>query len=380
MNEDIRRKLSEDNFSNVNTITYTKANTISNNNIIVKNNIEENKNEINIEEDENKFLSLIHLFLKNFEANHITTEILENKMKSIFESFKGKSETTKEDFILPFYNLFIESMKVSQESDKQIIHSFFDDYIDYLKGNTNEFFGELIEIFENLIDYTPLENNEQLLSALTFSLQNYKTNLEDKLKEFDKEGTYLITFDIFRKILNDLNISLNDDLMEFLLYKMKSSVKMENHSIFDLNYNIILELLNKIIKIEEDEKIIEKANENNEEEDEKYCDNLSNQISEKLSEFKNNMIKENTDLEKACKDKVKTIINDENNFEVIEKDDFFDIMEKYGVIVNEEIKENIYKLFLNDAPICTNKGAIMMMDFKKLNKLFLNDYYSEENK
>ena len=302
----------------------------------------------------------------------MTTEILDNKLKDIFQSFDGKVEVTKEEFILPFYNLFIESMKVTQETDKEIIQTFFNDYIDNLKGNINEFYNELITIFENVIDYSSLDINDQLLDALAISLQKYKNDLEKRLKEDDKEGTNIITYDIFRNIINDLNIPLNDDLMEYLIYKMKSMVP-EGRSIFDLNYKIILELLSRDIheSIEEEK--------NNEEEDEKESDDLSKQISNKLSDFKNNMIKENTDLEKVFKDKVQTFKDEQNDYEVIEKNVFFEMMEKYDVTVNEEIKETIYKLFINESPICTNNGSVMMMDFKKLKQLFLNDYYSEEN-
>ena len=89
------------------------------------------------------------------------------------------------------------------------------------------------------------------------------------------------------------------------------------------------------------------------------------------------MLKDNTDLENACKDKVQTFNNDDQNYEVISKDDFFEIMKKYEVICDEEIKDTIYRLFINEDPICTNSGQLMMMDFQKLKNLFINDYYSE---
>ena len=89
------------------------------------------------------------------------------------------------------------------------------------------------------------------------------------------------------------------------------------------------------------------------------------------------MLRENTDLENVCKDKVQIYNSDGKINEVIEKKDFFEIMEKYGVTCDEEIKENIYRLFINEDPVCTNSGTIMMMNFEKLRNLFLNDHYSE---
>ena len=375
INDDIKTKISEDNFSNANTNTYTKANTNTNNiNNNNNNNINNNlENEQIIDEmDETNYLILIHLFLKNFEANHITVEIVENKMQDIIKSFEGKSEATKEDFLEPFYNLFIESMKVTLESDKQVVKLFLSNYLDNTNGNTNEFYNDLNGIFSNLVDYSTIENNEnitELLNVIGLNLKRYKKDLEKKLKEEDKTNSNLITFDIFRKIVNELNINLNEDLMELLIYKMKSAVP-ENHSIFDLNYSIMLDLLNKDLDIdnikEEDEKNYDSAENEN--------DDLSKKISDKLSEFKNNMIKNNTDLEKLFIDKIQKFTDDErNDMEVIEKDTFFEGMENMGVTLNDEIKETIYKLFISEDPICTNNGAVMMMDFKKLKNLFIYD-------
>ena len=379
INDDIKTKISEDNFSSANTNTYTKANTNANNINSNNNNINNNlENEQIIGEmDETNYLILIHLFLKNFEANHITVEIVENKMQDIIKSFEGKSEATKEDFLEPFYNLFIESMKVTLESDKQVVKLFLSNYLDNTNGNTNEFYNDLNGIFSNLVDYSTIESNEnitELLNVIGLNLKRYKKDLEKKLKEEDKTNSNLITFDIFRKIVNELNINLNEDLMELLIYKMKSAVP-ENHSIFDLNYSIMLDLLNKDLDIdninEEDEKNYDSAENEN--------DDLSKKISDKLSEFKNNMIKNNTDLEKLFIDKIQKFTDDERKeMEVIEKDTFFEGMENMGVTLNDEIKETIYKLFISEDPICTNNGAVMMMDFKKLKNLFVYDY-NEDN-
>ena len=379
INDDIKTKTSEDNFSSPNTNTYTKANTNTNNINSNNNNINNNlENEQIIGEmDETNYLILIHLFLKNFEANHITVEIVENKMQDIIKSFEGKSEATKEDFLEPFYNLFIESMKVTLESDKQVVKLFLSNYLDNTNGNTNEFYNDLNGIFSNLVDYSTIESNEnitELLNVIGLNLKRYKKDLEKKLKEEDKTNSNLITFDIFRKIVNELNINLNEDLMELLIYKMKSAVP-ENHSIFDLNYSIMLDLLNKDLDIdninEEDEKNYDSAENEN--------DDLSKKISDKLSEFKNNMIKNNTDLEKLFIDKIQKFTDDERKeMEVIEKDTFFEGMENMGVTLNDEIKETIYKLFISEDPICTNNGAVMMMDFKKLKNLFVYDY-NEDN-
>ena len=57
---------------------------------------------------------------------------------------------------------------------------------------------------------------------------------------------------------------------------------------------------------------------------------------------------------------------------------FFEIMKINGIEFDEEIKEEIYKLFKNEDPSCTNKGKIMMMDYKRLKDLFQRGIYSSQ--
>ena len=329
--------------------------------IVESNNYEEE------EENENKDIPLIHIFLKNFEANNITSTKLEEKLTNIQKLFEGKEELNKNEFLSPFINLFIESMNVTQENEKEIIIEFFNEYIDNLNGNTLDFFNGLIKIFQNLNDYTNFENNEDILNVLSFNLKNYQPNLENELKQNDinqnnndndnDNNVHFITFEIFQKIVNDLNIELSDENMEYLLYKMKKEVP-EKSSIFILGYDFILNLLKRDIP----EKF--------------FKSNVDEELNNKLSDFKYNMLNDNKDLEKVFEDKVKKINSNNKTFEVVEKDVFFEMMEKYGVVVSDKIKDIIYKVFINDEPCCTNNGAVQMLDFNKLKNLFLNDYYS----
>jgi hypothetical protein len=337
--EELKTKFSDDNFSNTNTKSKT--------NNILYNNYNSNSN---FDEDD-EIKSLFHAFLKNFEANHITFEIVDLEMKNITKSFEGKKESTKEEFLEPFINLFLKNMKVTKEEDKQIVISCFDSLINSLKGDTNEFLNRLMNILENLVDYSMPEYDE-LLMSLAYFLQKNKFELEQRLKEENKDG--LINFDIFAKIVKDIDLQLDDRLMEYLFYKMKSSVP-ENHSIFDLNPQIITDCLN--MKIPEDFVYHD-------------IDEMSKKINDKLTDFSDKMKEEQKDLEKVYEDKVKTFNVNDKEYECIEKDIFFDVMEKYGITLEEEIKNKIYEFFIVDEPTCTDEGKVMMMDFSKLKTLF----------
>ena len=316
---------------------------------------------------ENQLLALLHTFVKNLEANHVTKEQLISKIKQISLLFENKEEATKEEFIEPFTNLFIESMKVTQSSDIQLINEFFNNFIDDMEGDTNRFFLELMDIFENIVDYTLVENEEEVLNAIAMELQLYKDNLKLKLQNHENN---LITFDYLRKIIEELNISLSDDYTEFLIYKMKEKVP-ENHSIFDLNYTIILDLLDKDINNnininnDKEEKKIDEENESKENFEE---EEMNIQMSNKLSELKQALKENNTTFNDECKEKMK-IFEDENKNKIngINKDDFFDLMKKYNIDIEEKVKDAIFDLFKLDSDVLLkSESEFFLLDYDKL--------------
>ena len=350
--------------------------------------------EYNIQEQqakETQLLAILHTFVKNIEANHITKETLINKIKEISLLFENKEEAAKEEFIEPFINLFIESMKVTQSSDIQLINEFFNNFIDDMEGDTNRFFLELIDIFENIVDYTLVENEEEVLNAISMELQPYKEELKLKL---EKNENNIITFDNLRQIIEELNISLSDDYTEFLIYKMKEKVP-ENSSIFDLNYKIILDLLdrntnninnnvennvennieNNVNKEQEEKNIKEEEKENgneneneNESKDNYDEDEMNIQMSNKLTELKQALKINNTNLEEECKDNI-TVIEDENNKKIngINKDIFFGLMEKYNIEIEEKVKEAIFDLFkIENDILVKSESELFLLDFDKL--------------
>ena len=361
LNDKIKEKSEEKNLNNNldynheerNSFTNTKTKPFSNEN-----------NNVNMNEIENLFLSL---FVKNLEAKNITTEIIVNKIIEINNSFEGKNNISTEEFVTPFENMLIETMKIKQEEDKQQIKNFLNNFLNFLQNNMNEFIKKLIDEFENIINYDSFKNKEEYLNSLAFNLQKIKNQLIEKLKEIDSNNTNLINFQSFQKILSDLGNPLRMELLDFLLYIMKKNTD-ENSSMFDFNYNIILELLERKLPDDFEDNI-----------NEGESDEMSQLISNKLSEFKYNMEQNNTNLEKVCEDKIQKYEVNNKNLEVIDKNDFFELMEKYKVSLNEQIKNIIYKLFLVEDTVATKNGRVQVMDFVKLRNLFLNNYYEEEN-
>ena len=291
--------------------TATNANTNTLNNPKKLQSIEEKKQEE--EEEDNQLLSLLHVFVKNIEAQGITKEQISKKIEDICKIFEDKKETTKEEFIEPFSKMLIEAMKITQENDIEIVNSFLNEFIDSLNGETIMFFNivnGLVEVFDNVKDYNGINKDKEL----SYELNKYKDQLIISLKKYDKNNNHLITFDILRTIVRDLKMILDDEIMEYLIYRMKKDVP-ENNTIFDLNYEII-------------EKLVEK-----------------NEIGEILNNINNNLNKNNTNLDNECKDYVNVVEFQEFKYLIIKKEDFFKVLEKFNISINDELKNSIYELF-----------------------------------
>ena len=239
--------------------------------------------------------------------------------------FENKVEATKEEFIEPFSKMFIETMKVTQEKDIEIINNFLDDFVDTLNGDTTMFFNGLMEIFDNIKDYQGVDKNDEL----SFGLNKHKNELIEVFKKYDSNNTNLVTFDIFRKIVQELNIILDDESMEFLIYEMKKDVP-ENNSIFDLNYQIILKLLEK------------------------------DEIGEIFNNIKNNLINNQTTIDTECQNYINVVEYEELKFLIIKKDDFFKVLEKIGITLEDKMKESSYECFKIEIEADRNEQSYWM--------------------
>jgi hypothetical protein len=95
-------------------------------------------------------------------------------------------------------------------------------------------------LLDSIKIYTANENDE-----LSLKIKNLLLNNKKNLETYDKN---IISFFSFRKIMNDNNILLPDDCIEFLIYKMKKDCveddNYNNYNLFDLNYDSVKKILN----------------------------------------------------------------------------------------------------------------------------------------
>ena len=186
--------------------------------------------------------SLPHIIVKNLEAKNITTKYLEEELKKIYGKFDSNDndEVSKNDFLEPFSQLIIENMKIKNKKDIKIINLYLDNLLEEYENDTEKFIDNLSQIFNSLNNYDNIDENE-MDEKLIIELKKYP-NLIESLKEKDIKKNNIISYMDFKVIHSDLNLQLNDDLIEYLLYKMKKSVD-SNQSMLDLNYKIIEDLI-----------------------------------------------------------------------------------------------------------------------------------------
>ena len=105
----------------------------------------------------------------------------------------------------------------------------------------NQFKKIFLNLFRDIILYNN-QQEESFKKRLVHFFSNKKQQLIQEFKLFDENGTWLISFVILKKIINDLEINIKNDLLEYLIYMMKKS----EHPIGlkQLDYYNFIELIN----------------------------------------------------------------------------------------------------------------------------------------
>jgi len=221
------------------------------NQLKVQENNNENKNETTNSEKKNqeqnsKFKEITYILIKNFEANKITKNEILNEVffefeKNLKKNNKNNPLIEKNEVInLLSENIFNLLNIKNNSSDKDKIHYFIDNLLTISNNELLKFKENFLQILDSVKIYTEKEKFD-LTQKLKLSLSKYKTFF---LQNYKKD---YISFFKFRNLLNDQNIKLNDDCIEFLIYQMKCDcpkIINEKISLFDLCYKTIFNFTN----------------------------------------------------------------------------------------------------------------------------------------
>ena len=309
INEDspLKRKIIKNQESSKSS-TSKKENKSSNSN----NNIEG----IGIINDFNSKVSGFPLVNDNYISNNNTYKISNNISNNFNENDNFNSDINdNKNNIYDINNEFNSIPEVDEESPKNIPYLIRKNIEDYNNKNENELFNNIKN-----------------------SLSNYSYNLINELKEHDIKKDYIITFGALNNIFDKLKININDDDLEFLIYKMKVSVP-KNHSMNDLNYFIIENMFNENndkYYINNINDIIKEENESlSEEEINNLFIKLKNSINEKNENFNDDIIAKNT-ISIECFDK---------KYNGIKKENFFNILKEHDIEIEDNKFNNLYEKF-----------------------------------
>jgi len=216
---------------------------------------EENKNHSNDkrkkkkeekEEEKNIFLQ-VHILMKNLEIKVTDSKELKEKLKNIFDNLlENIKEFKPEVMIERVAKLFMDNLKPINgkncEEVKNILNSLFEKdrnpnfFRDYLYEAIDNLNGKLGEVEETKIDdyiFKNLNKNKEIQKR------------QNELKQYRKKN-YIIKYNDFIQIVKDFNINLDNLVFEYLLYKMKCGMSLnDKYSLDDLNFKIFLNYLDK---------------------------------------------------------------------------------------------------------------------------------------
>ena len=256
-NSDVSKNAHSQNFQ---LLPYLRA--ILFNNQIFFNNINDlNDNKINNEEkidnlndkkDNNNFdvkLST-YILIKNFEACEITKDkCLSIIIKPFLKEIENNKQIEKKTLINLFTNKICESILVGEEkkADYEQIGIIVETLLTESKNDLSNFIENFTRLFDGIKNYNESKKQEDYIRQINIELSMHKDYF---INSYDKK---IIPFSTFRDLLNEKNIQLDNEIIEYLIYRMKkdccdmnkrnNNKEFESISIFDLCYETLINLI-----------------------------------------------------------------------------------------------------------------------------------------
>ena len=245
------------------TIQYISKHT---NNLNIK-----NKDDIDIDFMSNVNMNeFLYILKKCFEAQYISTDDIKKKVLNIgtFNVLKSEQKSKYYDFINKISENFFELIKIEKTKDKSEILSFvksflFNNYIE--NGENIDEFQKLFEnSFKDIITYDK-KKEEKYLKKLAKYFKNDMEKLKNEFEFIDFNGKGNISFIALEKVIEKLKINLKNDVLEYMIFFMKRSSindinNVNNYSLKDLNYKILLDKISSQIKLYQDLEIDSNSN------------------------------------------------------------------------------------------------------------------------
>ena len=349
-----------------------------------------------------------YYLIKNFEARKITHNIA---MKKIFNNLvtNDKNEIETDNVLKILINNVIDALNVKLDSDKKNLEKYAKKLLNSSEGKLDIFLEKFNSIFYNVKSYKTSEKNF-LKQQLYKQLKKYEEEFKQKSKNFDTDSKGIISFENLKKLFESMNLQINPDLIEFMIYWMKSE-ENDKMSLCDLNYEVVLKFLsNTPSNLEKNIANAITENEENEKDDDDddeiviTSDNFNEKVENVLRQIHNHIKSTNQSFREIFK---KHIVNlneiqefKHRNEDVIHLKDFLDtlnsidinlvdidvyciytklkLIDDYDFMSIRMLEEELQKF--NENPINPTQNVdILDVDMSKIIKINLNLDQIKEN-
>ena len=202
-------------------------------------NNEKKNNKFQTPEELKKFDDLIKMVNKTIESIGYSQEEVKDKFEEIY---KNLEESISQEALVDKLSEFLFSlMEVSLDSDKNQIKNFLKEIIIFYNNNKKKIHEQLMEYISRIGDQDKLTTT-LLNQKIQDDLLKYKDKLNEKLKKENIPSDKIITYELFKQIIEEVEVKLKEHFMEILLYQMKSSVPKER-SFNSLNLNVLINFI-----------------------------------------------------------------------------------------------------------------------------------------
>ena len=191
-----------------------------------------------------------YLLIKNFEACEITKDkSLSIIIKPFLKEIENNKQIEKKTLINLFTDKICESILVGKENktDYEQIGIIVETLLTESKNDLSNFIENFTRLFDGIKNYNESKKQEDYIRQINIELSMHKDYF---INSYDKK---IIPFSNFRDLLNEKNIQLDNEIIEYLIYRMKkdccdlnkrnNNKEFETISIFDLCYETLINLI-----------------------------------------------------------------------------------------------------------------------------------------
>lgn len=215
-------------------------------------NISEDLGDKKRKEEEKKLFINIHIIKKNLEAKNVNSQEIKNEMNKLFDILlnEKKEDFNKDEMIEKVLNIFIDYLKPINNQNIKNIKSVLISLYEKAKS-LKDFSQDIAEFLDNICDYWKLkeEDENKIVDYLIKKLGENKNiqNVKDEININFKKNNFIINYEDFNQIIKKNNINLDVLELEYLLYKMKCGISLDEDLLLDsLNIKVFLDFLEKI--------------------------------------------------------------------------------------------------------------------------------------